>query len=139
MGSRLDDLIKDNIFVLATGLLLGLGVANIAFAVLPVVAMQGEIVQRDPSGVTLHVWGKKLRECKFLEITGYASRNGVLFDAYATRTDKPVDGKSKPLGEIDIGLWRIAPITGADKALMFVTHSCKDDSIRITKIAEVTL
>lgn len=102
----------------------------------PVVAMRGDMVQRDGDAVVVHIWGSKLRECTYVGIRAYGSKNGVLIDANIARVDRPVNGATKPTGTFDIGHWRIWPIDHADLVVVFVQHNC-DGRIISTKIAEI--
>lgn len=135
----INDELRDNAYTLLFGLVLGLIATATAFYQLPVVTAYGEIVRCDTASVTVHVWGIKHRRCRYIDIAGYASKGGVMFDASATRIDIAEDGVTRPLGSFDAGTWRIEPITGAEKALLWVTHSCGPGDIRITQIAEVML
>ena len=136
---RINRELANNAWTLALGVVLGLCITATAFYLRPVVTMQGEITARTPNSVTVHVWGAKHRNCRFIDIAGYSAKAGLMFDAKAVRQDMPEDGATKPVGVFDIGYWLVEPITGADKALMYVTHSCGPGDIRVTKIAEVVL
>ena len=140
MIRHLNELIRRNAYTLGLGLGLGLGGAVAAFYALPVVQMQGELVAQDATSVTLHVWGRKLRgSCRYVGISGYAGYGPSLRDTMTERIDIAESGQTKPAGEYDIGLWKIKPTAGADRVLMYVTHSCGPGDLRVTKIAEVFL
>lgn len=96
----------------------------------PVAKMQGEIVSRTGTGVVLHIYGKKVRreECRWIEFQAFGDRYaGLPIDLYMLKADAlPNDGKTKPKGEYDLGLWSLYP---TDPALVYqtrvnVTHNC---------------
>lgn len=105
----------------------------------PVVRMHGILVSNDRlNGAVLRISGDKLRPCVFLAVRPYAERDGLLVDVNTERVDRPSDGHTKPTGSYDIGLWRVWPVTGAQRVKMFVKHSC-DGRLVVTKIADVEL
>lgn len=131
--------LRENQWTLALSCIVGLVVAFILFYIRPVVEMQGQLVTRTSDSATLHVWGKKVRECKFLDIAGYAVKESVMTDAKAVKLGIPEDGSTKPMGTFDLGQWLVFPTGDADSVQMFVTHSCAPGDIRVTKIADVKL
>lgn len=104
----------------------------------PVVIMQGQIVSRDSSSVTIHLWGEKLRACTYVSVNAYTRHNGVMKDAFTKRLEAPHAGVTKPLGRFDIGNWLVWPIDGVSKVLIYSQHDCSGRVV-ITKIAEVDL
>ena len=106
----------------------------------PVVKMQGELVSQDDDSVTIHISGEKLRPCRYLRMLSYTITNGQLSDAYHERVlGVPHDGSTKPVGKLDIGLWRIYPKLNADAVAMYVQHDCGGGRITTTLNAEVHL
>ena len=104
----------------------------------PVIHMQGELVHTDGHSTLIHIYGSKVRECKFIRLNAYYAfkHDGRLVDAFFERVDHRIDGSTKPVGEYDLGYWRIWPTDDASKVLMFVHHECKGETV-ISKIAEV--
>ena len=132
--------VASNILTLIFGLVVGGVVAVVCWFVLPVVSMQGEIVDRGPGSVVIHIWGEKLRDCGFIGMKAYTLRSDRLHDAVITRIDMVSDNTTKPKGYYDIGDWDIYPVTDdATKVIVYVEHTCGIKDVRMTKIAEVTL
>ena len=110
----------------------------------PVTKMQGEEISRTGTGVVLHIYGKKIRgeECRWIEFQAFGDRYaGLPIDLYMLKADiLPNDGKTKPKGSYDLGLWSLYP---TDPVLVYqvrvnVTHNC-DGTIWSTEIAKVAL
>jgi hypothetical protein len=106
----------------------------------PVVRMQGEVFLRTEDSVVLHMYGSKVRECRFVGIQGFSSvHGGMNRDMHIKRIDMPSEGKTKPIGVFDIGHWQLHPLAGATNVTVWVQHSCREGDLRNTKIAEVAL
>lgn len=136
----INEFLSANRWTLVFGVVLGCILTVVLFYVLPVVSMQGQIISRTDDSVVIHVWGKKLRgTCKFLGISGYTLKNGLMTDTIATRVDMKEDGTTRPEGVFDIVKWLIFPTNNAEKAVMYVMHSCGPGDMRVTKIADVSL
>lgn len=106
--------------------------------VFPVVKMRGEIVGRTDSHVIVHMYGEKLRLCKFVKIQGYSKfPDGTLKNINIDRTDVPFKGETRPLGKFNIGTWRLWPIDGARGAAVYIEHDCDKRPV-LTKIADVS-
>lgn len=106
----------------------------------PVVNMRGQLVARGDNSVDVHMWGSKNRNCKYLGILAYShqTNSGLLRDASITRLDRKSTGDTKPRGDFDIGVWRIAPIAGALEVLVYVQHDCDGRAVD-TLIAEIDI
>lgn len=124
------------------GLLYG-GVAPFAplyDAIVPVVSMQGEIVARDKDSVTVRMWGKKNRDCRFVGIQGFSKQEeaGLSRDATGQRMDMPSVGATKPTGSFEIGVWRFRPVVNAKIVEVYAQHDCGGRTV-VTQIAKVVL
>jgi len=105
----------------------------------PVVEMHGDVQSTTVHDVVLHISGEKKRGCQPMRITAYTrDKNGNLQDANIQKLGVAERGLSRPLGPVDLGLWRIWPRDGADGVMVFVTHQCAGRSV-ITKVADVVL
>ena len=106
----------------------------------PVVQMDGDIVGRGADYIDVHVYGKKLRACKYLQTQAFARIGNILRDVQNRRIDTPETGGTKPLGSFDIGVWRLwpVPMKEASHVVMFVQHDCAGRVV-VTKIADETL
>ena len=104
----------------------------------PVVQMRGDLVLRDGDAVVVHVWGTKHRDCAYVGIRAYGSKNGVLVDANIARVGLPMTGTTRPMGTFDIGQWRVWPVDKADLVVIFVQHICDGRAIS-TRIAEIDI
>lgn len=108
-------------------------------ATAPVVNMKGVLVEKTPDYVLIHITGEKLRACKFVNISAFTEADGNLIDSFITRMGyTKIDGATKPIGKHDLGLWRVYPINGSKKALVYVQHDCAGEVV-MTKIAEVSI
>lgn len=105
----------------------------------PVVSMQGEIVARDQSSVTLRIWGKKTRECQFLAMQSFSiTADGVRHDTRLERIDMDNQNRTRPAGIYDLGLWRIEPVNGASAVAIYIQHNCGGRML-LTRVAQVSL
>lgn len=140
MAYCLERWLRDSIFTLIFGGVLGLSVATAAWVFLPVVIMQAEVVARDTDSATIHMWGRKLRDCEYIDIHTYTTSKGLMLDTRNTRIDMPAGRNSKPKGNFDIGNWLVSPVRkNAESIVVYAQHSCGPGDIRLTKIAEVAL
>lgn len=109
----------------------------------PIVEMQGKLIHTDGHSTLIHITGKKMRDCKFVRINAYYQfrGNGMLVDAFLERMAGPIDGATKPVGEYDLGMWRIWPTDDATKVLVYVHHECcgPHPETVLSKIAEVPI
>lgn len=106
----------------------------------PVVDMSGSLVVRSGDSVIINIRGQKLRDCRYSGITAYSvGAAGVRYDARIERIDLPEKGETKPIGQYDLGSWRIWPIYDETRAvIVFVDHFCGNVQVR-SVIAEVQL
>lgn len=104
----------------------------------PVVVMHGTLVSRDDGSATIHIKGAKLRSCRFVSLHAYTDVGGEVIDAYKARVNRVEDGSTKPVGQHDLGFWRVWPTEGAEKVMMSVLHDCNGRLITAV-IAEVKL
>ncbi len=104
----------------------------------PVASMDADIVGRGVDYVDVHVYGVKTRQCKYMQTQSFIRVGPILKDAVGRRIDIPELGGTKPLGNFDIGIWRVSPIAGGSDVLMFVQHDCKGRAV-LTKIADLKL
>lgn len=123
------------------GHILGHGAISFYNANAPIIEMSSELVSQDGHSAVIHVSGKKLRDCRFEKLTAMykLKSNGLLVDANLARVGDlpPADG-TRPVGEYDLGMWRIWPTDDAVRVMMFVQHTCGDETV-ISKLAEVDL
>ena len=106
----------------------------------PVVEMIGTVIERTDDSVLIHISGKKLRSCEFMRVTAFiATADGELKDAFLERIGgKPQDGATKPVGQHDLGLWRVWPLQNSTRASVFVQHGCNGELV-LSRIADVDL
>ena len=105
----------------------------------PVVAYKGEILKREGDRVTIHVYGRKLRDCEAVigSVNSYSIKDGVLYGAHEQRLSG--DSSSRPVGLVDLGTWLIWPaVEGAQEVKMSVRHLCDGRSIT-TEVVRVKL
>ena len=109
------------------------------FYLRPVAKMQGELVEKTPEYLRVHITGEKVRgvECRYLGMQAFGDRAvGSPVDLTIRRVDMPSEGLTKPQGKFDIGTWELRPSFGVTVAKIYTTHDC-DGTLRATKIAEV--
>ena len=105
----------------------------------PVVTLEPSVLKRDADSMLVHLVGKKHRGCTYLRIQAYTRRpDGTLADAFTKREDMPERGATKPVGQIDVGQWRIWPLTGGVAVEIYSQHDC-DGRLVTTRVAEVKL
>jgi len=108
----------------------------------PVIAFTShEIVAKDANSVTVKIEGWKLRECVFLNVQSFSrvSDDAPKRDAMLYRVDSNSTGRSKPLGHIDAGTWKLWPTAGAHSMIVYATYSCDAGDWKANKLAEVAL
>jgi hypothetical protein len=108
----------------------------------PVVTAEGKLLEiNNLQGTTtavIKIVGEKKRNCQYLAIRAYALRDNLLFDINMERVDRKALGITKPLGNLDFGVWAVWPIEGTKAVRIFLHHSC-DGRLVVTKAAEVQL
>lgn len=91
----------------------------------PVVRMQGEVVSKTNDSVVVHMWGRKLRDCRYIGIQGFSRvGDGDNRDMFIRRVDMPAYGTTRPQGLFDIGFWELRPLSDATRVSVWVQHSC---------------
>jgi hypothetical protein len=107
----------------------------------PVVTGQARIVGRESEtdAVLLKLDGEKMRACKYVGIDAYnVHADGRSSDAHIARIDRPYTGNTKPVGMIDMGVWRVWPIAGAKYISIVTQHNCGGRDV-LTELARVEL
>ena len=105
----------------------------------PVVKITGERVGAESNAVFIRLRGTKNRECGYLRLTAFtADASGRLLAAYIKREARDELGETLPLGAYEFGTWRLWPIDGALRAVVYISHQCGDRIVR-TKVADVAL
>lgn len=104
----------------------------------PVVRMHGTIVGYEYDAVLIRVSGEKLRDCPVQEksLQSYTLRNGVYFDAFESKVEG--DTSSRPVGKVDLGVWRVWPTKAGTHVIITVNHRC-DGRLITSEIARVPL
>lgn len=105
----------------------------------PVVKIKADIQEKKNSHVILQMTGDKYRSCLFIRMQAFTAQgSSPLKDAYKARIDYPEGDITKPVGPINYGLWKIWPIDGADRVIVYVQHDCGGRVVQ-TKIADERL
>lgn len=79
-----------------------------------------DVSKADDAFTSLHIRGRKVRNCKFLEVN--ALTGDELFPEKAIVRIPKYDGTSRPAGLQDFGVWEFEPRGHFLK--LIVTHSC---------------
>ena len=105
----------------------------------PVVRYTGEIINRQGDQVTVHIWGRKLRDCEAVpgSVNSYSIKDGVSYGAHEQRLTG--DPSSRPIGLVDLGTWLVWPLeAGSTEIRMTVKHLCSG-RLLTTEIVRVAL
>jgi len=105
----------------------------------PVVVGSGVLVSQTKEEIVVHLKEDKRRDCKFMRINAYgidADKQLELLNI--DRVDGPPIGATHPVGDIDLGAWRIWPSNDAVQVMINVQHLC-GARIVVTTIANVAL
>lgn len=93
----------------------------------PVITGKVDLVERTTGYVTVHMVGTKHRQCRLLRIVTFARIAGIPIGAFQERIDQPFNPRPLPLGvEVDLGIWRLFPTTGATSMDIYMQHECRD-------------
>lgn len=108
----------------------------------PVLIAKATVVESSAEDVVVHLSGEKRRDCQYISLQAYtraAAADGMWFEAYMRRVDKPESGVTRPLGEYaTFGLWRIWPRGQAGVVAIYAQHACGGRLV-LSKLAEVML
>jgi len=107
----------------------------------PVVVGRADILKRGiaTDDVQVLLSGEKLRDCDYIGISAYSvSPDDELHSVYMLRADQPSTGATRPVGRHSFGVWRLWPIIGTDRIVIWATHTCSGRIVR-SKFAEVKL
>jgi hypothetical protein len=73
-----------------------------------------------------------------MEMSAYMHYEGGTFDAHIDRIDKPASGVTRPVGNLDMGTWRIEPLKGAKRMSIVMQHQCSGRLV-LTEIGAIEL
>lgn len=93
----------------------------------PVLRMTATVTSVTSDSVVLHLTGEKLRSCRYIRMQAFVRLvDGVLDDIGLLRVDQDEIGSSKPVGKHDFGQWKVWPIKGSRKLVIYAQHDCGD-------------
>lgn len=107
----------------------------------PVVNMKGQLVANEPNSITVHIQGEVLRPCSFVSVGAMYQRSDSpkLISAFLEQVGNvPKENLTRPVGENDLGLWKIYPTKEAVRVLVYTHHECGKESV-VSKVAEIQL
>lgn len=104
----------------------------------PVVNYKSEIVGRSEDAVMVRVWGEKLRDCNVVpdSLDSFTVKGGMFYDAAEIRVQGYA--ANRPVGRVDLGIWKVWPTRLGDSVQMWVLHNCDGHIVR-SKIVDVKL
>lgn len=107
-------------------------------SVSPVVTADITLVDKQPTHIDVMLRGQKHRQCSYMEMSAYMHYDGGAFDANIERIDKPASGVTRPVGNLDMGTWRIQPLKGAKRMSIVMQHQCSGRLV-LTEIGAIEL
>lgn len=116
------------------------GLSVLYYIFFPVTWTKARLVSKDAQAAVVHIEGWKLRNCKYAGITSFSQVNGApKRNARIERVDFPSFSETKPLGDHNMGSWKVWPLEGATHVIVYFWHSCDEGDLRSVKAAEVAL
>ena len=99
----------------------------------------GHVQERRGDSVVIALQGTKSRACQFIRINAQTSHLDGLRPAKIQRIDMAEQGKTRPLGPQQVGMWAVIPVTPEARAVVVtVEHMCGDRLV-MGKFATVRL
>lgn len=103
----------------------------------PVVEMHGKLLSHGDNEAVIALGGRKLRDCSYIRIQAYSvGADGNMSDTFIARTDIPEHGGTRPIGEFQIGTWRVWPLPNSRGITVYINHLC-GSRIVLTKVADI--
>lgn len=103
--------------------------------IFPIVSMEAQVVQKNPAEVIVKLTGSRNRgNCLYLGPQAYTEVGKRLSDLYMDRIDKPADGKSRPVGDFDFGVWRIWPTEKTRNLVIYMTYNCSGRYVEVRAV-----
>ena len=103
----------------------------------PVVEMHGKLLSHGDNEAVIALGGRKLRDCSYIRIQAYSvGADGNMSDTFIARTDIPEHGGARPIGEFQIGTWRVWPLPNSRGITVYINHLC-GSRIVLTKVADI--
>ena len=104
----------------------------------PILVAEAKVIERAEDSVTVHLVGKKSRDCRFVSINASTKSGDMYRGAQMLRVDIPGKGVSRQVGKHDFGVWKIWPLSGGSLIAIHVQYDCSGRYV-LLKAAEVTL
>ena len=104
----------------------------------PVLVAEAKVIERAEDSVTVHLVGRKSRDCRFVSINASTKSGNMFRGAQMLRVDIPGTGVSRQVGQHDFGVWRIWPLSGGSLIAIHVQYDCSGRYV-LLKAVEVTL
>ena len=106
----------------------------------PVIEANAQVTEITPEGVTVHLTGVKHRQCLYVGLSALnpAHNGDIPPRVFIQRVDTPETGETRPLGPLDMGLWRLWPTQGVRHIEIYAQHVCSG-RIVVTPVARVDL
>jgi hypothetical protein len=102
----------------------------------PVLRATSRVIARDADQIILSISVRKVRACHYLRMQAFGvARGGDMVDINLARTDRAEDGETRPVGEYNIGTWRVWPVAGSKAVVIYSNHLC-DGRMVLSKVAE---
>lgn len=105
----------------------------------PVITGYVRVIHVDEHHATISMRVEKHRECEYVRLVAYTiDADGVRRDATIRRVDGEESGKTRMVGEYDLGNWEIFPRLGGRMVRVESVHDCNGRQVR-TILGQVEL
>lgn len=105
----------------------------------PVLQMTATVTEVTEDTAVLAITGEKLRNCRYIRMQAFTrTPDGVLTDIGLMRIDQDELARSKPLGMHNFGKWKVWPIKGSRKLVIYSQHDCHDRLVT-TKVIDMDI
>ena len=105
----------------------------------PVVVGVGVLEVQTKEELVVHLTANKRRDCKFMRVNAYGiDLAGQLELLNLVRVDGPPAGATHPVGNLDLGHWKIWPTSDAVRVMVNVQHLC-GSRIVVTTLSNLPL
>lgn len=93
----------------------------------PVISLYAAVLQRGPDSLVLHLTAQKHRDCRYIRFQAFMQLpNGEMDDIGLLRVDQPEEGRTKPVGKLDLGEWKVWPVNFNRPLLIYGQYWCGD-------------
>lgn len=105
----------------------------------PVISATAVVLSETEDEVVVRMAGQKRRSCSYIGLSAYVpSSDGAPGSrVFLRKMDTPETGETRPIGALDMGIWQIWPVRGADGVEIYAQHVCSGRVV-VTVVARLT-